>query len=197
MAVGCGAISRGSSADCNNIPDGGTRARLILFNFADVLNIVEDDDNNVTDIELVDGATGYEFLGFRNDVKKSEEVIKPDTGIAKFKHAVGFVVYENTQIQKNNIENIVRGLFIAVVENKGKNDNVFEVVGGGVGLSIVAGPIRNAHENGGFFVISLATPDDEGDLENHLPQTLLIAETSGQTQYEANLAFLESLLPTS
>lgn len=193
--MACGSIDRGSQADCDNIPEGGTRARLLLANYDDVEGYTEDADGNITDIELADGAFLYEFLGFRNDVKKSEEVIKPDVGIPKFKHNVGFVVYENTQVQKNNVENLARGRFVAVAENKGKDANVFEVVGKGVGVEIVAGPIRNAHENGGFFVINLSTPDDQGELESRLPQTLLV-DGSGDA-YQSNLAFLESLLPAS
>lgn len=193
--MACGSITRGSEADCDNIPEGGTRARLLLANYDDVLSFDEDSDGNITGFELAEGAFLYEFLGFRNDVKKSEEVIKPEIGVPKFKHAVGFVVYENTQVQKNNVENMARGRFIAWVENKGKDENVFEVVGKGVGVSIVAGPIRNAHENGGFFVINLATPDDEGDLESKLPQTLQIAGSG--SIYENNLDYLEALLPTS
>jgi hypothetical protein len=192
----CGAIDRGSQADCDNIPEGGTRARLILFNYDDIESYTEDADGNITDIVLVPGATGYEFLGFRNDVKKSEEVIKPEVGIPKFKHNLGWVIYENTQVQKNNVENIARGRFTAVAENKGKDANVFEVVGKGVGLEIVAGPIRNAHENGGFFVLSVSTPDDQGELESKLPQTLQAPAGSG-TIYQANLALIESLLPAS
>lgn len=182
----CGTITRGSQADCDNIPAGGTRARLLLANYDDIIGYEEDVDNNITAIELAPGATLHEFLGFRNDVKKSEEVIKPDVGIPKFKHNVGFVVYENTQIQKNNVEGLARGRFVAIVENKGKDANVFEVVGKGVGLEIVAGPIRNAHENGGFFVINLSTPDDQGELEGNLPQTLNVGG-SGDV-YQNNLA---------
>jgi hypothetical protein len=190
--MACGSITRGSEADCDNIPEGGTRARLILFNYDEVLRYEQDTDGNITDIELTAGAYGYEFLGFRNDVKKSEDVLKPDVGIPKFKHTIGFVVYENTQIQKNNVENLARGRFVAIVENKGKDENVMEVVGKGVGLEIVAGPIRNAHENGGFFVLNLSTPDDQNETESRLPQTLQIA-TSGDV-YAANLAFIESVL---
>lgn len=192
--MACGAITKGSDADCDEIPEGGTRARLILANYDDIESYTET-DGVITDIELAGGAFLYEFLGFRNDVKKSEEVIKPDVGIPKFKHNVGFVVYENTQVQKNNVENIARGRFVAIVENKGKTENVFEVVGKGVGVEIVAGPIRNAHENGGFFVISLSTPDDQGETENKLPQTLQIAGSG--TTYANTLAFLETLLYTS
>lgn len=193
--MACGAITRGSQADCLDIPEGGTRARLILMNYDEVAGYTEDADNVITDIDLTPGAFAYEFLGFRNDVKKSEDVIKPEVGIAKFKHNIGFVVYENTQVQKNNVENIARGRFVAIVENKGKDSNVFEVVGKGVGVEIVAGPIRNAHENGGFFVLSLSTPDDQNETESQLPQTLQIA--GSESIYNNTLAFIESLLPAS
>ena len=190
--MACGQITRGSTVEeCADLPPGGTRARLLLANVDDIEDYTEDADEQITAINLVDGATLHEFTGFRNDVKKSEEVIKPEIGIPKFKHNVGWVIYENTQIQKNNIENIVRGRFVAVVENKGKDANSFEVVGKGVGLEIVAGPIRNAHENGGFFVISLSTPDDQGELEGQLPQTLIV------TDYPGTLAYLATLLPAS
>jgi hypothetical protein len=193
--MACGSITRGSQADCDNIPEGGTRARLLVANYDDILTWTEDADGNITDFTLAPGAFLYEFLGFRNDVKKSEEVIKPDVGIPKFKHNIGWVIYERTQLQKNNVENIARGRFIAFAENKGKDADVIEVVGKGVGLEIVAGPIRNAHENGGFFVLSLSTPDDQGELESRLPQTLQIAGSG--SIYENNLAFLDGLLAAS
>jgi hypothetical protein len=194
--MACGTIDRGSQAgECDDIAPGGTRARLLLANYDDILGFETDTDGNITEINLADDAYLYEFLGFRNDVKKSEEVLKPDIGITKFKHNVGWVIYENTQLQKNNVENIARGRFVAIVENKGKGADSIEVVGKGVGLEIVAGPIRNAHENGGFFVISLSTPDDQGELESSLPQTLKV-EGSGNV-YENNLAYLADLLPAS
>ena len=188
--MACGSITRGSVIEeCADIPPGGTRARLLLANLDEVESYTEDGDGQITAITMIDDATFYEFTGFRNDVKKSEEVIKPEIGIPKFKHNVGWVIYENTQVQKNNIENIVRGRFVAVVENKGKDENSFEVVGKDVGLEIVAGPIRNAHENGGFFVIALSTPDDQGELEGELPKTLIV------TDYAGTLTYLEGLLP--
>ena len=188
--MACGSITRGSVIEeCADIPPGGTRARLLLANLDEVESYTEDGDGQITAITMIDDATFYEFTGFRNDVKKSEEVIKPEIGIPKFKHNVGWVIYENTQVQKNNIENIVRGRFVAIVENKGKDENSFEVVGKDVGLEIVAGPIRNAHENGGFFVIALSTPDDQGELEGELPKTLIV------TDYAGTLTYLEGLLP--
>lgn len=189
--MACDQIEIGSSADCDNLPVNGTRARAVAFNFDQVEDYTEDANGVITAITLVAGATGYEFTGFRNDVKKSEEVIKPDIGIPKFKHNVGWVIYERTQLQKNNVEALARGRFVVIVENKGKDADAFEVVGKGVGVEIVAGPIRNAHENGGFFVMSFATPDDLGELEPKLPQTLLVAD------YAGTLAYIAGLLPTS
>lgn len=194
--MACGNITMGSSVDCDEIPVGGTEPRLILINLSQIEEITEDADENVTDITLTDANTGFLFTGFRADMKKSEEVVKPEIGIPKFKHNVGWVIYENAQTQKNNIENIVRGRFLAIVENKGKDENSFEVVGKDVGVEIVAGPIRNAHENGGFFVIALSTPDDQGELETKLPQNLKVAG-SGSSQYALNLAFTETLIPAS
>lgn len=191
----CDAIDRGSAADCDNLPVGGTEARLILINTEDVASYSEDADLNITNITLQGGATGYEFQGFRNDMKATQEALTPEVGPTRFKHGVGLNIYEMTQLQKNNIEKIARGNVVAIVENRGKNATSFEVFGKGVGLQIVPGVIRNAHENGGLYVLSLATPDGEGLTEPKLPQTLLIAGSG--TAYEENLSFIESILPAS
>lgn len=190
--MACGEITRGAVVeDCADIPPGGTRARILLANLEDVVSFTEDADEQITAITMDSGKTFYEFSGFRNDIKSFQEVIKPEIGLPKFKHSVGLIVYENTQLQKNNVENIARGKFVAIIENKGKDVHSFEVVGKGVGLAIVAGQIRNAHENGGFFVLTLSTEDDLGELEPQLPQTITAAS------YAAALALVEDLLPAS
>lgn len=186
----CGAIDQGSGADCDDIPEGGTRARVLLANYDNIVGY-EESGGVITGITMAGGATFYEFTGFRNDMKKSEEVIKPEIGMPKFKHAVSLVIYERTQEQKNNIESMVKGNVVAIVELLGKDDTAIEVVGKGVGLSIVAGVIRDAYANGGYFVVNLATPDDEGKLESKLPQTLLV------TDYAETLTYLAGLLPAS
>lgn len=190
--MACGNITRGAVIDdCADIPPGGTRARILLANHDDVLTVTKDVNGQVTGITMDGGATFYEFTGFRNDVKSFIEVIKPEIGIPKFKHTVGLVVYENTQLQKNNVENIARGKFMAIVENKGKDVHSVELVGEGVGLEIVAGQIRNAHENGGFFVLTLSTADDIGELEPQLPATITAAT------YADIQTLIDALLPAS
>jgi len=194
-AISCGSIDRGSSADCDNLPIGGTEARLILFNTADISGYTEDADGNITNIIMIGAATGYEFIGFRNDMKATQEAITPDIGPTRFKHGVGLNIYELTQLQKNNIEKLARGNVVAIVENRGKDANAHEVFGKGVGMQIVPGVLRNAHENGGLYVLSLATPDGEGLTEPKLPQTLAFAGSG--TQYENNLDFITGLIPAS
>lgn len=169
--MGCSTIDRGSSADCANLPAGGTNARVIVANFADITGWTESTlDERITGFTMTSGTMAYEFTGFRNDVKKSEEVVNPGIGINQFKHNAGWVIYERTQAQKNNIEKLSRGKFVLFIENKGKDADAWEVIGKDVGVEIVAGPIRNAHENGGFFVLNFSTA--EGEFEGKLPQTL-------------------------
>jgi len=169
--MGCGNIDRGSTPDCDNLPQGGTKARLVLLNYNDVESIDETADGIITAINLVPGAVGYEFLGFRTDVKKSEGVLKTQKK-NRFFHNVGFVIYEVDQAQKNNIKHITKGRFIAIVENKGQTENSVEILGKNVGLSIVGGAVRDAYSSGGLFTINLETPQQGGEFEKKLPQTL-------------------------
>lgn len=160
----------GSSLNCDEIPAGGTVARVGVINYDDISSITEDSDGRITAISLKAGKEGYLFSGFRNDVQKSEEVANPGIGLNQFRHLVRWVIYERTQEQKNNIERLAKGRFVVVAENRGKDDDAFEVYGIGVGVEIVAGTIRNAFENAGVFVLPFATP--EGEFEPKLPQSL-------------------------
>lgn len=214
--MSCGSITRGSTPDCDNLPIAGTDARLILINWDDVLYILEGNgeiessgsvwDSSfditfgpvvtvssgfgvITAIILKGGKEAYEFIGFRNDVKKSEETHKTSHNKKRFVHRCGFVIYEVDPLQKLNVRDIARGRFLAIVETKGKDDNSLEVLGKDCGLQIEAGQIRNAHETNGVFVINLSTPDNGVEWERKLPQTL-------GTSYENGLEIIEGLLET-
>lgn len=169
--MGCGNIDSGSTPDCNNLPEGGTKARLILLNYRDVESIDETADGIITAINVVPGTFAYEFLGFRTDVKKSEGVLKTQKK-NRFFHNVGFVIYEIDQLQKNNIKRLTKGRFIAIVENNGKDENSVEVLGKNVGMSFIPGMVRDAYSSGGLFLINLETPQAGGEFEKKLPQAL-------------------------
>ena len=201
-------IDMGSDAECEVAP-AGTRARLILINYSDIIKIYTNDDGKIVNIDTigdtsgggilldapldapfsdeVGGATAFEFLGFRNDVKKSDEVVKKENKTKRFKHHVSFVIYEDEQVQKNNIRDLARGRFVAIVENKGQTEDSLEVLGVQCGLEIVGSQIRNAHEGGGFFTISLSTPDNGVEFERKLPQTLGLS-------YDHGISIIDELL---
>jgi len=187
--MSCGTVFQGSSPDCENpesLQIGGTQPKLGLINHANIDSVTYDSDGRVTAITLLNNDDMHLFTGFRNDVKKSDEVVNPGVGINMFRHMCGWVVYERTQVQKNNLEKVARGKFAAIIENKGKDADAFEVLGLGVGMEIVAEPIRNAHENGGYFIINLQTPEDE--FEAHLPASL-------GTDYADAVTLFDGLLP--
>lgn len=180
--MACGFITIGSEVDCDIIPNGGTLPRIGVINYDDIDGAPTVVDGRITAIPMQAGKTGYAFTGFRNDIKKSDEVINPGVGLNKFKHNAGWVIYERTQAQKNNIEELAKGKFVLIIENKGKDADAIEVLGIGVGVEIVVGPIRNAHENGGFFVLSFATA--EGEFETKLPQSLGTDYTNALTLFD-------------
>lgn len=184
--MSCGRITRGSVPICDELPEAGTRARLVLINWDDIRFIFES-NGIITSIELYPEKQAYEFFGFRADVKKSEDVVKPQTLKSRFRHATSFIIYENDQRQKTNIKCLVRGRFLAITENKGKDENSLEVLGKECGLAIVGGLIRDAHENGGMFLINLATPDNGVEMERKLPQNLGVT-------YEEGLAIIAGMI---
>lgn len=185
--MACDKITIGGNNNCP-LPRGGTRPRAIAFNFDEVLDHTEDSEGRILSIVLAPGATGHVFTGFRNDAKKSDEVVDPGVGPFQFKHNCGWIIYERTQEQKNNAEALAKGRFVVIIENKGKDDDAVEVLGIGVGVRLVAGVIRDAHANGGFFVLSFATPTEDHEFEGKLPQSLGTGYANAQT-------IIDSLIP--
>lgn len=183
--MACGEITIGSDVACDAQAKGGTvPSTLTLFNI-DQIDGYTVASGKITAIDLETDARGWQFTGFRNDLKKVDDVRDLGVGLKGFGHAITFVIYERTQAQKDNIEKLCKGRFVAIVENKGKDADAFEVYGKDNGMEIVVGPIRNAHENGGFFIISLVTPD--GEAEGKLPQTLGTSYSNAETVLAALL----------
>lgn len=192
--MSCSKIDRGSQADCLDLPEGGTRPRLILVNHKHILNIYETSDGVITGIELIPGTSAYEFLCFSDDVKKSDDAIKGQK--KRFAHNVGFVIYETDQQQKINIRSICKGRFLVIVENKGQDENSIEVLGKNCGLSVIPGVIRDAHIAGGFFTINLATPGG-AELERKLPQALGLSYQDGLDIIDGLLIDVDEVLITA
>jgi len=188
----CGSITSGASADCENLPAGGTHARAIVFNYDQVDEITKDVNGVVTEITLVDGAFGYEFEGLGNSFQKSEDFARSaTTGIGQYKHKHSIIIYSRTQAIKEQVKKFGNGRFIAVLFNRGEDADSIELAGENVGVQLVAGEIRNAYANDSFFVLNFATP--EGDIENETAPMVSVFDTDNAT----TVAMLEALLPTS
>lgn len=185
--MGCDLITRPSVPVCAD--DGtplksGTMPRMFLFNLTELLSVTESTTtpNLLTAITMATGTVSYTFEGYKQDVKPTQEFVVPTNGGTMFKHALNFIVYDITQLQKNNLQRMAKGKFVAIVENKGKNSESFEVYGLGSGMEIIPGVARDTNANGGGYIISLATPEVES--EPMLPQTLFT------TDYATTLALV-------
>lgn len=186
----CGSITEGQSADCDNLPAAGTRARAIVFNYDEVDEITVV-DGVVTAITLTPGAFGYDFTGLGNSFQKSEDFAKSaTTGLGRYKHKHSLIIYKRTQAVKEQVKKLGNGRFIVALFNKGEDNDAIELAGMDVGVELAAGEIRNAYTNDGFFVLNMATP--EGDVENETAPMRSIGTT-----YADGLAMLEALLPAS
>lgn len=190
--MSCGLITIGSDPSCTNPIKSGTEPRLYLFNYDDVLNATESAStpNLLTALVQKSNTVGFVFSGYKQDVKPIQEVIAPGNGANQLKHSLGFIVYDISQVQKNNLQKVVKGRFVAVCENKGKGSTAFEVYGLASGMEIVPGQARDSYANGGGYIIQLATPENE--FEPLLPQTFF------DTDYATTKAKLDDYagLPT-
>jgi len=185
--MGCGDITIGSQYDCTKPLQGGTRARLILINFDDKLSETYGSTPGLlTALALKSGKTAYAFEGFRNSVTPTSEKLTSASGQALWKHQVNFFIYENTQTQKNNIEKLGNGKFIAIIQNSKSDEQAFEVLGLGNGLEMQDGAVNNKNENNGAYNIVLATGANQG--ESKLPQTWF------NTDFATTLAAVDALL---
>lgn len=208
--MSCHLLERGSIPDCDELPIGGTETRLILINWDDVLYIyvsnglggggsVWDSTFDFTFGPVVSGSAigvitqivlkplkqAYEFFGFKQDIKKNEEAVNNGKLKTRFIHSTELIIYEIDQVQKKNLQRMAKGRFMAIVENKGKGDDAFELLGKECGLKMRL--LRDAHETNGVYKIALQTPDNGVEYERKLPQTV-------GTSYANGLNIIDGLL---
>lgn len=182
----CGAIERGSTYDCDNPLQGGTRPRLIVINKEDIASVTYGLNGVITAITLKSGKVAHAFEGFRNSVVPSLEKTTAPSGQALWKHISNFFVYENTQLWKNTLQKFANGKFVTIYQNAQQDSNAFEVQGLGNGLELQDGAVNNKNENGGAYNLILASGEQ---LEAKPPVTL-----DGGGGFAANLAIVDALL---
>lgn len=184
---GCGEITLGSAYNCDDPLQGSTKPRVIIFNKDDIAGYtIGATPGLITAITLKSGKSGYAFEGFKNSNTPSSEKLSSASGQPLFKHIVDFFIYENSQIQKNNIEKLAAGKFVIIIQNAKENADAFEVFGIGNGVELADGVVNNKNENNGAYHLIMNTAENQGEAK--LPQTFFI------TSYAASLAAIEALL---
>lgn len=177
--MGCGTISTGSVLTCSTPMQMGIggESRLILYNLQEV-SFTESGSTPglITAITLSSGASGYQFQGYKISLKPSVDVVSGASGQTLYKHRVNFLIFENTQLAKNNIQTMGIGRYVALYENNGKNSESFELMGVNVGLELKPQKVRDLQENGAAYMLLLETPENE--LETTLPRTFFSSSYS-------------------
>ncbi len=192
MAGPCGGITIGSAYDCDDPIQSGVNQRLILMNLEDIDSVAYDVtlESLITDITMATGMQGFVFQGVRQSLTAQSAFI-PQTVSVGYDHQVDFLVFDISQLQKDNLEKMGLEKMVAVLENKnvaGNEDAFFEVFGLGAGLEMQTNVRINADvETQGAYALSLKTSDNEGK-EGKMPQNWFA------TDYATTKVLVDALL---
>jgi hypothetical protein len=193
---GCSEITMGSTTvddDCDLIPPAGTEPVAILWNTKDVESYVYGTDGQIEDVILKAGKFAYKFTGFDQAFPNSEDFQRSaTTGRGQWKHKPTIVIYDRTQLQKNNVKSFGNSRVSGALFMKGTDNDSILLAGKDVGMQLVAGTIRSSIANDGFFVLPLSTPD--GDIENESGPMPSIYDG---VSIESTTAMLEALVAAS
>lgn len=170
-------ITAGFTIDCDALPIGGLESDLVIINRADVdVDSVTFDASNrikMTNLQLKSGKTGYGVAGVKQSNGKLYSLVVKENTYDKFTHGIRFTIFNPSAALKLQLQNMVGGSFVAVVNQKWKGvDNVdaFEVLGydAGLKLSVVTND-SNANDNS--ILVELAS--ESNFEERNVPYTLL------------------------
>lgn len=166
MAI-CGGITTGAAYDCDNPLQTGMNSRIWLANRNDIDSVTYGTNNSViTAITMKAGGKAfYVFDGFRQSANAQTELVQ-QTVATGYNHMLTFSVFDISSLQKLNLEKMMLGKMVGIVENvnaAGNSDSVFELFGYGVGMEgQTLTRINRDTESGGSFQIELMTSDNEG-----------------------------------
>ena len=189
----CGQISASVVLDCDNVMVAGANDRLVLINKDDwdLATITPDGANAelITGIDLASGTDAYYFEGKNYSTEPKQTLVKQRYSEV-FDHEIIFKVFKSNAATKVQIEALVKGKFVAIIENNFRGaagDSAFEIYGYDVGLQTMEleRAIMDADTQGAYN-ITLRTPDDIK--EGHLPKTLFL------TSYAITKAIVDALL---
>lgn len=175
-------ITAGLEKDCASIRGSvGAHRDLILVNYehfnrqATLLatNIEGDSDNSnedgLTNIELLNGATQHTFEGTDYSVVPSHATELREDGNPWFTHSIQFIAYSKSSVARKVLEDLGGSRVIAITRDK--STGLFELFGLEQGLKISA--LERTYigtQTSNSYMVTLSTPDIAGVKEWALPK---------------------------
>lgn len=183
----CGTITRANTKVCDDLPQKGTRDRMIVFD-QEKATFTYDTDGYITNIVLDSGIVAYQFDGSNNSIKPMAEMIE-GTLIDQFDHAVDFIGLDVSQEAKTAAEGMRSGQYVAICENYNRGTDgkkAFEVYGASVGMEMtVLKRDPNSADTEGALEFRLYTRTNK---EKSLQKTLFTSD------YATTKALVDGLL---
>ena len=149
--MGClNKLTKAILVDC----DGGATgiAEMLLINFADISS--KSVAGQVATITLAGNAVLVESN--KKGVNATEEIKTNDNAPTALTQAVTFTVYQGNANGALIVNQILNGMFLAIVKTKAGNTRVY---GFNYGLNLTAFT-EDMNANGGFTTITLSTPEN-------------------------------------
>jgi hypothetical protein len=188
----CANITAGVGASCALRMINGANDRLVLINYSEVSSLTP----NGTNAQIIEaivmttpGTTkGYVFQGKQSSVEPKQAMVKKKYGNS-WDHEIRFKIFNGEPLTKIQIEKIMEGKFMAIVENNYRGtagNGAFEIYGvtSGLWAESIERDIANP-ETLGCYDIVLKSGDAK---EDNLPKTLFI------TDYATSKAVVDGIL---
>lgn len=186
----CAELTAGLALDCDYPIVGGARDNIWLMSLSAIASVTR----NVTNDQIIEAITmdagkyAWIFEGKNNSVEPQLTLIKQRYSEV-YDHEVMFKVFLNTPDAKLQMEKMVQGKLVAIVQNNHLTDvgsTSFEIYGLSVGLEVaeLTRIVADADTQGAYNLILRTS---ETSKEGHLPNPFFI------TDYATTLTAIEGL----
>ena len=189
FALVCGKISGDSRVNCQTPMTAGLRKRAVIINMEDIQTVDVSSTNPlvIEDITLVTTKNAYEINGRENTITATTTLLQPSELHDHVVTAMGFDISPATKL---NIQGMISGRFVIIVENvhKGTGSDAFEIYGLDAGLKLME-LTRDAVnvETQGAFAFNFRSNDVSK--ERFIPRTFYDG-----TSYATTKALVDALL---
>lgn len=184
----CLALTGGIEKNCKPLA-AGTKDRLILIPYDDILAIVTDATRPkvVTGITLKSGKKGFLFEGYNNSTAIREGIVPGKYNLA-YKHELDLVAFGVQPADMAVLEAVNAGRYVAITET---NNKLFKVLGANAGLRATKNDNDTANKDtGGANEATLASEDEAGYAEFFQK----LVGTPGVYDYAATRTAFDALL---